>query len=186
VFPVSDYSREALLAFIDYASEKGLTNKNTAASRKVSVSAMLGILDEQEARDLRNLDVEQLVKRFHNLYPTKYSPESLRVYRSRLNSTLEEFLRYRDSPMSFKSGAPAKVSKSAVRKLPKKVVTSNLPAVMPVPIPDVSSSSRTTINVPVPLQGSCVVTIHGLPVDLTEQEAKRIANVVMALASSSD
>lgn len=182
---MSDYSREALLAFIDYASDKGLTNKNTAASRKVSVSAILGILDEREAQDLRALDIEEIVRRFHNLYPTKYSPESLRVYRSRLKSTLEDFLRYRESPTSFKPSAPAKAAKVAVRKPPETASTSNLPAVMPSHAVEPVPAGRATINLPIPLQGSCVVTIHGIPVDLTEQEAKRIANVVMALASNS-
>jgi hypothetical protein len=60
-----------------------------------------------------------------------------------------------------------------------------LPAVMPSQAVEPVPAGRATINLPIPLQGSCVVTIHGVPVDLTEQEAKRIANVVMALASNS-
>jgi len=182
---VPDYSRDALLAFIDYASEKGLTNKNTAASRKVSVSSMLGILDDHEAQDVRALDIDEIEKRFHNLYPTKYSPESLRVYRSRLKSSLEDFLRYQDNPASFKSSAPSKGPKSGGKKTQDQPSNTNLPAITTHHSPPPSAHGRATINIPIPLQGSCVVTINGIPIDLTEQEAKRIANVVMALASNS-
>jgi hypothetical protein len=182
---VSDYSREAVIAFIDYASDKGLTNKNTAASRKVSVSSMLGILDEHEAQDVRGLDIEDLVKRFHNLYPTKYSPESLRVYRSRLKSTIDDFLRYRENPTSFKTSTPMKGAKPTAKRSHEQPAAANLPAVMAPQPQQPISQARATINLPIPLQGACVVTINGIPVDLTEQEAKRIANVVMALASNS-
>jgi hypothetical protein len=182
---VSDFSREALVAFLDYASEKGLINKNTAASRKVSVISMLGILDGQEAADVRTLDIDAIERRFHNLYPTKYSPDSLRVYRSRLKSTLEDFIRYKESPASFRPSASGKTTKTGSKKAQDQQGATNLPAVTPPTTPQSVIVGRPTINVPIPLQGSCVVTINGIPVDLTEQEASRIAKVVMALASNS-
>lgn len=181
---MSDYSREALLSFIDFAGDKGLINKNTAASRRVSVSSMLSILDEQEAADIRSIDIDQIERRFHNLYPTKYSPESLRVYRSRLKSSLEDFLRFKESPTAFKSSAGPKNGQRPPSKKPADTPeAANLPALTQQQ-PTTVNPARPTINIPIPLQGSCVVTINGVPVDLTEQEAKRIANVVMALASN--
>jgi hypothetical protein len=146
---------------------------------------MLGILDEQEAADVRTLDIDAIERRFHNLYPTKYSPDSLRVYRSRLKSTLEDFIRYKESPASFRPSSPAKTSKIGSKKSQDQQAGASLPAVVPPVAPQSAALGRSTVNIPIPLQGSCVVTIHGIPIDLTEQEASRIANVVMALVSNS-
>lgn len=186
---MSDYSREALLEFLDYASEKGLMNSNTASSRKVSSGALLSILDPAEALDLRTLDLDDLMRRFSNINSKKYSPGSLRVYLSRLKTSLEDFIRYQNNPAGFRLTGPVKQDKK--QPTPKRTTSAQLqPSEKPknqeveAPMPSASIGRRSTINVPIPLHGSCFVTIHGLPIDLTEQEAARIANVIKALASN--
>ena len=81
-----DYSDQSLLKFLDYAAEKGLMNKETARSKKASVSVILDILDNDEKSDIRELDIEEVIHRFANLEGEKFTPKSLVVYKSRLNS----------------------------------------------------------------------------------------------------
>lgn len=180
---MADYSREALLDFLHYAEEKGLMNKNTAAARRAAVSNMLSVLDSSEDEDVRSLDLDEVTKRFSNKYKKKYTPTSLRVYRSRLRTSIDEFVRFTDSPASFRAAPGVKPNKKAPRP-----AGDAQPANLPVPISavamaDAPASAYQTVNVPIPLRSSCVVTINGIPLDLTEREAQRIANVIIALAS---
>lgn len=185
---MDDYSRDALLDFLDYASEKGLMNPNTASSRKATAASMLSILEEAEVRDVRLLDVEDIYRRFANIHGRKYSPDSLRVYKSRLKNAIDDFVRYTGDPAAFK---PATSGKGAKRQTAPKSDAANgtstkMPPAVRTAVPEVYERNPTlqTISIPIPLRGTCVVTISGVPMDLTEQEAKRIANVIVALASS--
>ena len=102
-------SREELLKFLDYVRAKGLMSPNTAESRKASVNKVLGILSDEEADDVTALDLDQVISRFGNLHGKQYTPESLRSYRSRVKSSIEDFKRYVDNPMAFKpSGSKRK------------------------------------------------------------------------------
>jgi hypothetical protein len=191
---MSEYSREALLEFLDYLAAKGLANKNTTASRKTSVVNMLSILDDDEARDIRDLDMDDVTARFTNIHAKKYSPDSLRVYKSRVATALDDFVRFKENPAAFrmagsvkahskpsdakalKRGAPAERSLVASAK---QITFGNIDGLA-------TSPTKNTINVPISLRGSCVVTINGLPMDLTDSEARKIANVVMAMANTEE
>src|SRR5437763_9047814 len=95
-------SREALADFQDYLAEKGLMEKNTAQSRKAAVTKVLGILDEVEAADITNLDIEDVIARFQILKGRGYTPASLTSYKSRLRSALDDFLSYLSNPLAFR------------------------------------------------------------------------------------
>ena len=78
-----NYSRAALLRFLDYLSSKGLMNPNTAGARKQPVTRYWEILDDDEARDVRLIDLDGLIGRFQNLKGSGYTPDSLGNYKSR-------------------------------------------------------------------------------------------------------
>ena len=180
---MTDYSREALLEFLNYAADKGLLNKNTASARRAAAGSMLSILDDAEARDVRTLDIDDLTNRFANIYAKKYTPESLRVYRSRLKSSIDDFVRYAENPAGFKMPSAAKPQKKPASGKAQTATSTSLPAVVDPDERPVTSQAIRTIDVPIPLRGSCIVMINGLPADLTGPEAERIANVILAFAS---
>lgn len=184
------YSLQSLNEFLDYLGNKDLLNKNTVQSRKGAVNKILGILDEQEASDIRALDFDLVFQRFVNRVGKDYKPDSLMVYKSRLSSAVTDFLAYMESPAQFRpsskpSGSGAVGSKKAGKATRK---------------PDGKredrdgdsgnhSTSRTpppvtpgTVNVPVPLREGVTVHITGLPVDLSEAEAARLAAIIKAYA----
>lgn len=182
-----EYSVDALLEFLEYLAKKGMVNKNTVDSRKASSNKMLAILSPGEAADLRHIDVDQLSARFANLKGQTYSPQSLQVYKSRLNTSLADFFRYKDNPANFKiNGVLQKSTLAAkVRSKPVKTNQQTKGALHSDTNPHLHSApvQVATFNIPVPLRTNCVVQINGLPVDLTKQEAGKISAVIQAMIS---
>lgn len=180
-------SRENLLGFLDYCKDKGLLKPPTAEARKAAVNQVLGILHDDEAGDVANLDLDLLLRRFQNLHGKRYTPDSLKTYRARVKNSIEEFLRYLQNPMDFQpnasaaprklrlvKGAAAKPSRKGAEVSTDTVPRPNLPAPM------------STSTLPIPLRADLTVLVHGLPFDLSLAEAKKIANVVLAMAGTGE
>lgn len=177
-----DYSRDALLEFLDYLGEKGIVNKNTAQSRKAACGKILGILDDNEAEDLRAIDINDVAARFNNLYGLKYTSKSLTVYRSRVSTALKHFFKYKENPANFSIDSVG--SNPKIIKKPKRVVENSGGSEPERPSEkQVTFSQIETLNIPVALRPKCIIQLNGIPTDMTEAEAKKIANVVMAMAN---
>lgn len=175
-------SRAALLEFLDYLARKGLMNKTTALSRKAAVNNVLGILDEEEADDVSILDLDDAMMRFRNVYGMKYTPDSLSTYKSRVKSSIEDFLSYRENPMAFKVGRSTNGKKAVDRHKSGESRTSELVAKqLPLTVERATPSASPTI-LPIPLRADLIIYIQGLPYNLTSSEASKIANVVKAMA----
>jgi hypothetical protein len=176
----NEYSMASLLNFLDYEREKGLVKDATVSARKAAVNAMLGILDPEEAADLRQIDIDNVMVRFSNLNGSKFTPDSLKTYKSRVSSALSDFLAYRESPMNFKPGLTARTTKrSKSTDNDDKLQTQKTPFIGPSSGADYGTSSTAF---PIPIRPDLTVRIVGLPSDLTTREASKIAKVVMALA----
>ena len=175
-------SREELLKFLNYVGAKGLLSPATAESRKASVNKVLGILSADEAADVSKIDLEEVVRRFANLHGQGYTADSLRTYKSRTKSSIEDFLRYVDNPMAFKIGGAKRTPRSKPTKEtssspPKSPERSENPSPAAVATPTAGSGI-----VPIALRADLTVHIQGLPFDLTKREAKKVANVILAMA----
>lgn len=177
---MSKLSRLALLDFQDYLSKKGLMNKATASARKAAVNKVLGILDEAEAGDVSTLDIDKVMSRFHNLEGSKYTPSSLNIYKSRVKSAIDDFLRYQKDPLNFKPagqnvGRAERVKTPTPSDVaPHKEVHRNSPIEAP----------PAAVNIlPIPIRPELTIKIQGLPFDLTAAEANKIANVIKAMAN---
>jgi len=177
-------SREALVDFHDYMADKGLMAKNTAQSRKVAVTKVLGVLDDVEATDVTALDIEDVMTRFQRLHGQSYTPISLVSYKSRLRSALDDFLSYLANPLAFRPSvqnrarAKARSSKEERGEMGGRSERRAEPA-RPVPLP-----SAAGLIVPIPIRSDLTVHVQGLPFDLTEAEARKIAAVVTAMVQT--
>jgi hypothetical protein len=176
-----EFSAEALLSFVEYAGNKGLMNKATAAARKAAVKRVSPILEPHEAQDVSKLDIDEVMRRFSNLEGSAFTPESLATYRSRFRATVEDFLTWKENPMAFR---PAR---NGVTRRPSKVPKEDgrMPSA-PSPTLPQSTQPPQTHSLPIPLRADLTVFVHGVPFDLTKAEARRIANVVIALAIEPD
>jgi hypothetical protein len=168
--------------FLDYLSDKGLMPKETAMSRKSTVNSVFGILSDSEAQDVTVIDVDDAMRRFQNMHSKRYTPGSLKTYRSRLASAIEDFIAYNDNPMTFR---PATAVRE--RKLRETRTVKNVDFLKPGDKNGFHGaepkSNASFMMVPIPIRADLIIEIKGLPFDLTTQEAKKIASVVMAMAT---
>lgn len=178
-------SREELFRFLDYVRAKGLMSPNTVESRKASANKVLGILDAEEAEDVTKLNLDEVVHRFNNLHGQKYTPDSLRSYKSRTKSAIDDFTRYLENPMAFKPGVQRREKKQANGPAQKKVHHLHAPNVSTAPPvadrPTLMPAASSNI-LPIPLRVDLTIHVQGLPFDLTQAEAKKIAAVIQAMA----
>jgi hypothetical protein len=181
------YSRQGLLDFLDYLGKKGLMKVATVMSRKAAVNTLLSILNEEEAADLRNLDLDMLLQRFANLKGAEFKPESVRVYKSRLNSALSDFANYKKNPLSFKPQVSTR-DRPQPRNSSRERNESGVSAVAgPVDIPVTESFAKVEdITFPIPIRRGVIVKVAGIPADLTPEEATKIGNVILALSGSQE
>lgn len=184
---MTDKSLDGLLGFLDWNADKGLMAKNTVNGRKAAVSNVLGILELEEKGDVTVIDLDSVMSRFINLHPKKYNPSSLNVYKSRTNASINDFKRWLDDQLSFKpmanraekrpSNKPAKPQKSTGS--PAQSESHHNLGVSP------TAHQASAYVLPIPIRENLIVRIQGLPFDLTDLEAERIANVVKAMAMPS-
>ena len=172
----NDYSKDALIEFMDHLGQKGLINKNTAIARKAAIKALLSIFDEsdQEYSDIRTVDIDKTAERFMHLKGKNFDPKSIQVYKSRYKRAYEDFISYMQDPVNFSPSNSRK--RVAVKKRPMKDASKKSPNGG-----DRKLTDSKNIILAIPLREGCVAHIEGLPSDLTEQEAQRIANVILAL-----
>jgi hypothetical protein len=178
-------SRQALGEFLDYLAEKGLMAGATVAARKAAATKILGILDESQANDVTTVDVDDVVARFGRLHGKDYTPQSLTTYQSRLRSALDDFRSYLNNPLGFRPSTQNRAARTRA-KMGKddqsergKVDRSEAPRPAPI-VPPMAASNI----LPIPIRADLVVHIQGLPFDLTEGEARKIAAVVTAMAQT--
>ena len=179
-------SQEDLVAFLDYLSEKGLMNAQTAGGRKGAIKTLMSVLDPSETADVTTLNLDEVAMRFLNKRGSEFKPDSVKVYKSRVANAIEDFKKYRADPLNFKVAIVPKPSTAKAEKSssqPKEAATQASPA-QQQPISAFVSPSE--IVFPIPIRPNSIVKIVGLPSDLTKQEAARIANVIHALANIED
>lgn len=175
-------TREAVLDFQDYQSAKGLLAKGTASARKAALGKVLGILPAEEAEDVTKIDLDDVMIRFSNLQGRDYTPGSMITYKSRVKAALDDFEAYLDNPLGFRPSVNRR-DRNAINKPDKapqkKLASTDSVEITPrAPTPTFDTSSI----LPIPLRADLTVRIQGLPFDMTASEARKIANVVMAMA----
>jgi hypothetical protein len=175
-------SREALGEFLDYLAEKGLMAEATVRARKAAALQILGILEKSEANDVTTVDLEDVVARFGRLHGKQYTPQSLTSYKSRLRSALNDFQSYLNNPLAFRPSVQSRGrSKGTVAKGLSESVAPESP---PEPVRSNSAPRVMSNIVPIAIRADLTIYIQGLPFDLSEAEARKIAAVVTAMAQT--
>ncbi len=182
------YSVKSLVAWIEYAGNKGLINKSTAIAKKAAVTEVLvhsDILQDIETNDVRNLNPDDVFDRYVRRYSTKYPPETLKTYRSRVKSSVATFLKYKENPEGFSSKTP-KIKTAQKTNTPKPSSKSNMEtqgALTVVP-KDEPADGVKTFDLPVPIRdGDHMVIISNIPKDIQEEDIKRISAVIRAYSN---
>lgn len=175
-------SREALSDFLEYLADKGLMEKNTVASRKAAATKVLGILDDVEASDVTTVNVEDVISRFQRLHGRDYSPGSLTSYKSRLRAALDDFQSYLSNPLAFRPSVQARARTRTVRE--EQATASAKPERRTEQVRSVAMPAGAGLIVPIPIRPDLTIHVQGIPFDLTESEARKIAAVVTAMVQA--
>lgn len=176
------YTADDLLEFLDHAGDKGLMPAATAQALAVASRNVMGILSEQEKKDLSQLDVDSVVKRFNNKRARDFNPSSLKEYGRRVRKAVELFLSWREDPSSFSVKTRAK---SGPRWKDRSHETAETSDSDQGPADGVGVSRPGTYNSSIPVRPGVVVTLSNVPHDLSKAEAERLANFVKMLAIES-
>src|SRR5690606_2685952 len=104
-----------------------------------------------------------------------YSPGSLNAYRSRLRSTLDEFESHLTNPLGYRPNTPQTRERRASNSKGEAAGSNSVKPTVPQSKVEPPGASNI---VPIQIRPDVTIRIQGLPFDLTEAEAKRIANVV--------
>lgn len=184
------YSVISLYEFLDYVSDKGLIKQSTARNWKNAALRIFGILEESEQSDVRNIDIYSVCQRYANLKGKDVTLSSLQTYRSRLKSAVNNFVRYIDDPRSYRPGINQRSTrnnrekdslvsedKGKNEKIRSESIQSNV-------TDQTATSTASTYPIPIPLREDLIIQLIGVPFDLTEAEAEKIARVVKALGVS--
>lgn len=165
-------TRQDFLTFLGWMSDKGLMAKNTVAARKAAANKVLGILSDKEAQDVTTLDLDDIMHQFTHLEGKGYTPGSMTTYLSRLRSAMDDFKLYLDRPLDFRPGVQPRGRKADVRKEPPSLAF--LGSREPAAAPNALS---------IPIRPDAMIVIQGLPYDLNETEAAKIANIIRAMVT---
>lgn len=86
----------------NWAADKGVMNKNTAAGLRAACTQVLSALDDWESLDIKGLDVEETLVRFQNLKKKDFKPAVLETYKRRFRQAVASYLAYLDDPAGWK------------------------------------------------------------------------------------
>lgn len=170
-------------AFVDFWTQqaaKGELNENTANSLRAAVKAVLEVEEGWEALDVRTIEVERFLRRFAHKKANDLKSDSIRAYQRRFEQALRSFLSFAEDPAAWKPPAqsPNGTSKpKAERKAPRE------PSQAPEEVSVGAAAAATgSVDYPFALRGGQFIARLRLPVDLTQEEVRRLSGFLSALA----
>ena len=177
-----------LLSFLDYVCEKHLMKTATARSWKAACNQVFGILSSEEQDDLSSIDLDSVFYRFENKNAQQFSPSSLTTYKSRVRKALDEFLKFKDNPSSWRPSLDQRTSRRVKTKQQETTKSNNRSNTYVSTSPPKNEYHNTEIGMThnYPLREGITVKISGLPRDLKLNEAKRIGAFLTTLCEDFD
>lgn len=184
---MSELNKQSLLEFLDWAGEKGLMRKANAQNMKVACNAVLGVLEESESEDLSKINLDSVFQRYENLNSLNAKPETMKVYRRRLRSAIGEFISYNNDRTNWRPSAGQRTNSSIKKTKQKKERPSHTRVDDPnEPLIDGILDDVSKITHQFPLRQDVIVSITGIPFDVTRHEMGRLTAYVSNLVAASD
>jgi hypothetical protein len=178
----SDYSKIALMKFLDTVVVKGLMNANTAGGLKAACSRIMDDLADTD--DVRGVDINTAVVRYNNRNPGTLAPNSLAEYQRRVSRAISDFVRWVENPAGFKPRARGTTAKNG-RKAEGATdgrATPRQETSRPVGHSTGSASPSAGLPLSYPLRPDFLAQVV-IPRDLTAEEARRLGAFLLTLAA---
>lgn len=189
---MQDFSKRALMEFIETSIQKGRINANTGGGVRAACKKILEQVGVDE--DVRQVDLQAAVVQYSNRHPGELSAESLRVYESRARGVIDSFVQFVTDPTGYKlpgKGASQRPRRAEARKNGEK--QANKAPVTSKPATEAdhhvatqhitirAATTETSLALPFPLRPTFLAQIV-IPRDLTKDEARRLAAFIDSLA----
>lgn len=178
------YSLEDLLDFLSHTGNKGMMP--TATSRALAVAArnVFGVLDEEEQKNIGEVSLEAVIKRFNNKRAKDFNPGSLKEYARRVQRAVKLYEQWKENPAEFSvktrtTGTHRKSREATQNNVNNDVTPTNIVATT---VAQVSPSHHGTYESSFPVGAGRVITVSNIPKDLTSSEAEKLAQFVRMLA----
>jgi hypothetical protein len=174
----------ALVDHWNWAADKGVMNRNTAAGLRSACTRVLAVLgdDDWEETDVTRLDVESLLIRFQNLEKKDFKPQVLEVYKQRFRRGVALYLEYLQNPGGWKPGAQEKptASQRNDRFSKRPSTTTTVSAGAPA-----NRIGPGEVEYPFPLRPGVMARLI-LPSSLTQQDVNRLTAFMSMLVVSTE
>ncbi len=178
-----DYTLVKLVHFLRQSTIEGLLNPAVAKSRLNAVEQLSVELNPEEENNLRLVDVDILCSRFHKLHDSSIRPEVLELYKKRFNASLVDYFAWLTNPSTFFSIGGDSIRKD--KRYQTSLKENNLEEKALEEI-SLAKSEKASDIFSIPLRSDRIIYIQNLPLDLSQAEARKITNVIKALAEESD
>ncbi len=183
MMPGDTYTVDALLRFLKQAGMEGLINPAVARSRRNAIEHLQSEMTSAERQDIRLLDVDELASRFHKLEGSSIRVEALALYVERFKMALTDYLKWNEQPDTFETIGGERARSINRAEDGRSTISSDRAAEERIRL---EASDNPSSVVPIPLRSDCTVHLAGLPLDLTPDEADKIARIVLAFARSDE
>lgn len=160
-------SVKALSDFIEGLPSMGAVGDSTLKNLRAVPKMLLHV--NHDVDHFESINAEETVEKFIAETGAQVGDASRSSYKSRINQAIKLYKNYLIDPMSiFESQEKEVTTKKPLPKI-------NLPqhAINP---------ASTTIDIPVPIRDGLILMIPGVPTDLTNEEAERIASILKVYA----
>ena len=184
----TEFGTDAVLDFLVHAGERGLLPAGTASALAVGSRTVFAILEDDEAADLRAVDLNAIVARFANRRARDFNPSSLKEYGRRAHRAWALFSAWKADPANFSPKSRATAAKTA--REPKSrngrptIDVAPSPLAVPTPHELPVNESLGLYTTAFPIRRGHLVTLGNVPADLTVEEAERLASFVRLLGAS--
>lgn len=180
---MEQFNKAGLLKFIDLNIEKGWVNSNTGGGWKAAVRKILEAVGPED--DLRQIDIKSEIHKYANKHPGVLSADSLNQYEKRIALALDQFVKFKKDPTTYKPIGRAPTTSKAPRKeklAPGPSASSADSSDSPPPTKPVTGmATDTSLAMPFPLRAGFLAQIV-IPRDLTKDEAVRLCAFIHTLA----
>ncbi len=171
----TDYSTQAFFDFLYKLPALGLINEATARNLKNSALLLLSVVDVSTEDDVRELDVEKLIDLYVETQTNKPGDSTIHNYRSRFKSAVNKFEEY------VRVGTVINLADTEGNLDGFDAVEQKIEKAK-----NIKNSKVHTFNLPIVFrpETGAMVTIQGLPTDITAEEADRILSILKAYVRS--
>ncbi|MFZ1701885.1 MAG: hypothetical protein WBO10_05380 [Pyrinomonadaceae bacterium] len=180
----NNYSLEDLLDFLSHTGNKGMMPTATSRALAVAVRNVFGVLDEDEQKNIGELDLNSVIKRFNNKRAKDFNPGSLKEYGRRVQRAIELYEQWKENPAEFS----VKTRSTGARRKTGRTTQTDInhhepaPSSATYPVTPIPPGRRGTFQSSFPVGPGRVVTLSNIPEDLTSGEADKLAQFVRLLA----